>query len=106
MISLEILKEKFKAAGLFPVKFVSKNPCHNGGYMKKRIKFNNTGKITPINLTALVEKLKLSFLFSLSYFKMIRNGIRKIAVGLIMILIPRITLPTNCHLISSYLIKI
>ena len=98
-----MLKEKFKATGLLPVKFVFKKPSHKGGYRKKSIKFNETGKTTPINLTILVEKSNLNFRFPWLYFNTIKNGIRNNAVGLIIMLIPRITLPISCHLSSSYL---
>jgi hypothetical protein len=101
-----ILKEKFKAMGLLPVKLVSRKPSQREGYKKKSIKFSKMGEITPNIRIKLFEKSKLNFLFSISKFIMSRNGIKKKAVGFIMMLSPKIILPSNCHLISENLRKI
>jgi hypothetical protein len=102
VISFDILKEKFNATGLLPVKFVSKNPPHNEGYIPNIIKFNNRGIITPVNRIRLLGISIFKLFFFKSILTIIKKGIRKKAVGFIIMLIPRIILPINCHLIVSY----
>ena len=91
------LKEKFKAMGLLPVKLVAKKSSHNLGKAANRTKLNKTGNITPKILIKLLKKSILSFLFSKSKCNINKKGIRKIEVGLIIILMPKIKLPINCQ---------
>ena len=96
-MSFVILNEKLRATGLFPIKFVSRNPFHRLTYMKKRIKFNRTGIKAPRILTMLLIKSRFSLLLSRSKLINIKNGIKNKAVGFIIMLKPMIKLPTSCH---------
>jgi hypothetical protein len=106
VINFVKLKEKFNAIGLLPVKFVERNPPQSLGDIKNSTKFDRTGKITPISLIKLFRKSIFNFLLLKSKLTINKNGINKIEVGLIKILIPKITLPINCQIIFLYRRKI
>jgi hypothetical protein len=97
VISFVKLKEKFKAIGLFPVKLVERKSPQSLGDAANNTKFDKTGNNTPTNLIVLFKKSIFNFLFSTSKFINNKKGIKKRDVGLIIMLIPKITLPMNCH---------
>ncbi|GAG72854.1 unnamed protein product [marine sediment metagenome] len=82
---------------MLPVKFVERKSPQSLGNATNNTKFDKTGNKTPTNLIMLFKKSIFSFLFSMSKLIINRNGISKSDVGLIIMLIPKITLPTNCH---------
>jgi len=91
---------------LLPVKFVEIKPPHSLGNAANNTKFDKTGNNTPTNLITLFKKSIFSFLLTKSKCSINRKGTNKSDVGFIIILIPKITLPTNCHEFFLYEMKI